>query len=731
MNDRYAPQLRGDAGAYARYLAGMDASMQQKVALTAAHLLCQGKVADMGMGSGTGSHSLAALYPSLQVVGVDVSPEMVSLARQRYDLPNLTFVQGDIATEVFEPGTLDGILDSSVLHHVTSFSGYDRSAAVRALAVQVRALRDHGVLVVRDFLDPGPGEVLLDLPTDDGDDGDDPRTCSSAALLRRFAREFRSLHAQPGFELRTIEADAGDLPPGWARFVLPHTLAVEFVLRKDYRNDWDTEVMEEYTYATQSELEQAYADLGLRVLASTPIRNPWIVRNRFEGKFVLRDRQGNQLETPATNYVIVGEKVPPGAGVRFMSEPSSTSPAFLRLTHYRNRQTGAVMDLVARPHLSIDAIPWFELEGDLFVLARMSYPRPILSVGPSGLDGSRPPHYVTEPLTVIQDDQPVAQTIEDALHERAGIEPETIRSFTPGSHYYPSPGGLREEVRSMFVRIDPVFVQRDVPDRSGFSTSGRIGAIEARQLLRAAAVGGLPDARLELNVYDLLRAHGRSPGPWIGESIELPVCGPVEATSVQAVLQRAPRRTFERVEPTSSRGFLQLSRRRFQERDCGGTVLAERELELVEPRPLSAVTLAVAVLRRDASGVYLGVDDDDLPAAQSIGGNSNLLVTPAWRLPIDASTMRRAGQFVTERLAAEYGLRTLRMWTLGGRYHPSAGATPEVVHPHAVAVEPTGSATRSLLWVRLPDILEHEAALADGHLRIVAHRVAHALAQSG
>ena len=56
-------QLRGDREAYDRYLAGMDASMRQKVALTAAHLLCTGRVADMGMGSGSGSHALAALYP--------------------------------------------------------------------------------------------------------------------------------------------------------------------------------------------------------------------------------------------------------------------------------------------------------------------------------------------------------------------------------------------------------------------------------------------------------------------------------------------------------------------------------------------------------------------------------------------------------------------------------------------------------------------------------------------
>src|SRR3970040_1982621 len=69
-----AARHRGDRGAYERYLRGMDASMRQKVALTAAHLLGVGRVADLGMGSGTGTQALAALYPRLDVVGVDLDP---------------------------------------------------------------------------------------------------------------------------------------------------------------------------------------------------------------------------------------------------------------------------------------------------------------------------------------------------------------------------------------------------------------------------------------------------------------------------------------------------------------------------------------------------------------------------------------------------------------------------------------------------------------------------------
>src|SRR5437868_6241776 len=107
----------------------MDSSMKQKVALTAAHLLAQGTIADMGMGSGTGSYALAALYPSLSVIGVDINPTMVELAREHHRLPNLSFVCADIAGDCFPPESLDGIFDSSVLHHVTTFNGYDRGAA--------------------------------------------------------------------------------------------------------------------------------------------------------------------------------------------------------------------------------------------------------------------------------------------------------------------------------------------------------------------------------------------------------------------------------------------------------------------------------------------------------------------------------------------------------------------------------------------------------------------------
>ncbi|MGK2856803.1 MAG: class I SAM-dependent methyltransferase [Thermoanaerobaculia bacterium] len=734
----YSPQRRGDAAAYDRYLRGMDASMKQKIALTAAHLLSTGRVADMGMGSGTGSEALAALYPSLDVVGVDINPTMVELASKKYALPNLSFVTGDIAARCFDDASLDGIFDSSVLHHVTTFNGYDHEAAARALEVQACQLRDHGVLIVRDFVDPGEGDVLLDLRDDDGDDSDDPSRCSSAALLRRFAREFRQLAAPPltpGFSFEEVSG-APDCPvrPGFRRFALTLKLAAEFILRKDYRADWSTEVMEEYTYFTQYEFEAICARLGLRLLASAPIRNPWIVRNRFEGKVELRDTEGHPIEFPPTNYLVVGEKVPVGEGVRFEEAGTHEPLGFLSMEQFVNTRTGRVMDLVCRPHPTIDIIPWFRVDDDVQVLARRSYPRPILQCdarGSARIDGARPIDYVTEPLTLLQGAEPLGESVEQALARFAAIDAATIRGMRAGSVYYPSPGGIREEVRSVFVEIAPLVVHRPHASLSGFSTSGVVRSIDAQQLLRAAQVGGLPDARLEMNVHELLLRLGIPHGDWIGEAISLPDANPPAAIALDALRRRDARRLFSRAPASSSSGFLSIECVRFREVGASGETLVERALEFVVPRTLSANSAAVALLRRSGDDVFIALDDDDLPAAQSFNGNSELLVAPAWRLPFTVASPRAMHSWVLERLEADYALRGTTVWELGGRYHPTPGLTPEAVYPLAIAVEELRAPPPNLHWVKLRELVAAEADLLDGHLRVVAFRAAHALGLLG
>jgi hypothetical protein len=158
-------------------------------------------------------------------------------------------------------------------------------------------------------------------------------------------------------------------------------------------------------------------------------------------------------------------------------------------------------------------------------------------------------------------------------------------------------------------------------------------------------------------------------------------------------------------------------------------VLATQVLESVTPLPFGTNTVAVALLLRRGDDVLIGIDEDDLPAAQAFSGNSNLLVAPAWRLPREIRNLDEASAWIAARLDAEYGLAIGDTWDLGGCYRPSPGLTPETVFPLAVEVRSVrgDAGARALAWASLRALVRERVNPPDGHLRVVVLRAAHAL----
>ncbi len=832
----YAGQARGGTEAYAAYYAGMDKSMQQKVALTTAYFPVRGTLADMGCGSGAGSYDLACLHEGLHVVGVDVAPESVAYAKAHYRRPNLEYRLGDIAEPIFDSESLDGVLNSSVFHHLTSFNDFSLQPVRRALDEQTRALRPGGVLIIRDFVVPrGPAEVLIDLPMRDGapaekSSASDVVGLSTAALFERFAAEWRSSQnpTEP-VPYRRL----GSVRPGWQRYRTSLRAASEFVLRKDYRSDWAAECKEEYTYFSQAEFERELAQRDLRIAVSIELRNPWIVENRFRGRFFLHDLDERPLPYPPTNYLVVGEKVRRGQGVGFSlqveaqerSEPAhngvlaaSSAPRFLRLSRSQHRETGRCMELIERPHPVVDLLPFFRQQGRLFVLGRQGYPRPLVhaarrsGVARSGLetvqqgapdwpwsspslDGASVAGYLTEPLTamvpssIVLGDEgsgdecevsaDVRQRLHALWHERVGLPERWIAKVRPGLRYFTSPGGLNERVSSLFVELR--FSQSDLgcdglpllpehaPNATKFAGAGCVRPLLATQLLRAAQVGGLLDARLELNAYELfsclLRSGfstenafmsgtaepdlARTLGPWIGAEISLRIqakspalqqalLGPSvqRPDDIDAVLQPAPQAVFAPVAAqTAGRDdppapFLRIERLCIAEHAADGQMVASDVLECALPNPSSSNTVSVFPVLRvgDAAGqVFVGIELRDLPAVQAFTGQSRFATNPAWRLPRSIVDLTQAEAWLGLQLRQQFGLRTLRSWPLGGKYYPAVGATPEQVYPLVAEVDAESVATSSLSFVPLIELWRRRQSIEDGHLRIGLWRLCHAL----
>lgn len=729
MTDKYGKQDRGSESAYAEYFRGMDKSMAQKVAFVTAYLPARGTVADMGSGSGKGSYDLARLFPDLRIIGVDVNPVAVGHAQKNYILPNLEFRVGDIALDIFPEETLDGIVNSSVLHHVTSFNDFQIQKIYRLFDHQVRALKDGGVLTVRDFVAPSAiKDILLELPRNDGKEAGELATLSTASLFEEFCRTFHVAAYRNGhIPFIRVKEDEKHVT-----YRVSLRYATEFLLRKDYREDWAVELAEEYLYFTQEQFEEEFRRRNMRILLSRPVTNDWIVEHRWKEKVRLMEIDGAPLDFPPTNYIIVGEKKSRGDGV-IIRETESTAvdvPQFLRMEHFRHAVSGDIWDLVSRPHETIDVIPWFSENGEIYVIGRSRYPRPIVNTTwkDAPIERVNVSGYLNEPVTAIW---LPGKTREDFVREvllaRAGILSEHIRAIDSNAlSYYPSPGGTNEVVHSCMVEIAPQY-EFSTPGVLQEHSPEEIEAFHAQQLLRTATVGGMLDARLELNTYHLLLSLGVPFDPWIGGAC--PVAsypsGVMRIAGVHDALAE-PRISFSEVSESIPSRYLSIRRGHFEEYRADDSLRSSWDLEYVLPETRSTNTVIAVALAECNGTLFIALEERELPMAQRQLGNAKYFDMPSWRLPRDVNTLFAADEFLKKRFLEEFDVRMTLAKFIGGSYYPSPGTSPEAVVIAAVSVEAYRQNPK-LLWVALPELLAGRHTLRDGHLLITIFRVAHCL----
>lgn len=737
-----APEPLSAAAAHAHtdtpeYAKVMDRSEPIKRAFAGVMNL-SGLVADFGCGSGSSAAALAVSNPRAHVVGVDFDPAMVELARKAYGhIPNVEFRLGDATQRIFEAGSLNGAFSSSTGHHLTSFGDPKFAVShVEAFFAQVaRALAPGAFFIMRDFVVPENAErpVNLDVRTDDfaADDG-----LSTAELFLRFAWDFRS-SVNPLHSVRYAAQPSGR--SGFSRFRATLRTAAEFLLRKDYRKNYRAEVMEEYTYMTQVQMEQAFRALGMQVVASSQIWNPWIVANRWQGQAFLSDPNGNPIEFPPTNVVVIPRKLREGEGseLELVSAEERSTPSFVRVQRMKDRSTGAVVDLSSRPNETYDLLPYYREGNHLHVLVKDGFPRPITKVDDlRAFDGTHSAGYVMEPLAFIHDgERSPMDAIRGELSRRAALPAEHIQETIVGSRMLANPELTDEQIRPVFLRVTPPAEGTLFPTEnySGLSSSGTVRPIEARQALLTAQVGGVMSARLELGIYRILRREGLAPEAWIGDAIKLTDGALPEgfrparfdALYSEARLSRA----FDGVAESAAPSSLRVFEGRFAEKDQQGRVMHEVTRDYVTAAHGQSVLVSVLPVARRDGRTYVGLTMEDSAAQQLRERHSSGLVTqPKVRLPSTVTRVHDAPAHAAREFTARYGAAAGHHWWLGSRYFASPGITPERVYPLAVEVDPatTGPAIR---WVPLSEALAHEGQVRDQALLTSLYRLAHALGE--
>ena len=323
-------------------LKDVDPHTIRKAWFTLAHLLLDegARVVDMGCGDGTMTYAMAVLEPKVKFTGLDKSRRNINKAREQYELHNLDFKTGDASSEIFEPNSLDAIINSYVLHEVYSGSRYNERIVSDTLGKQFKMLKRDGIMFIRDYARPPPEEfVLMEMP-DKESAGRDLAGLSEADLLVWYSE-----HARPRQDAGCGGFFLEELPerfPGTRLFRLPYKWAYEFIMRKDDRAHWEKELPMEYTFFTEREFRKELRALGARAQYSAPYWDEDIIAKKFEGHFNLYTDTGVPLGHPPTSHIVVARKMAERKSLHIHERrPSTTDDSKLQISALPQRKNRA------------------------------------------------------------------------------------------------------------------------------------------------------------------------------------------------------------------------------------------------------------------------------------------------------------------------------------------------------------------------------------------------------
>jgi SAM-dependent methyltransferase len=286
-----------------------------------------GRIVDEGCADGALLAEISRDFPDSDLFGIDLSAEFASrfLERQRageFGGAYVHFFHRNLFDRIFEPESIDTTLCNSTLHEIWSYGDGEKSVC-SYLAEKLRQLRPGGRLLIRDVVGPDDArrEVRLWCSDQDGQNLSPAEISQhqdrSAAWLRQlstrsrfflFAKDF--LGGQSGFSFKE------ELQRNRPTFQLTLRFAAEFLSKKDYIDNWSSEMNEEFCFWNFSKWKQVLTEIGFQIYenpnppaeTSRVYTNPWIVNHRYAGHAEIADLDGQVLPWPPTNMILVAEK---------------------------------------------------------------------------------------------------------------------------------------------------------------------------------------------------------------------------------------------------------------------------------------------------------------------------------------------------------------------------------------------------------------------------------------
>lgn len=315
---------------YNTYVRAFDEGAERKYAAIREHVQ-PGRIVDIGCCTGSliRQMTLDDRLRESDFYGVEVArPLYVECLHRKeqgaFDNDNVFFYQRDFAAgPIFAEHSVNTFTTISLTHEIESYLG--RAALEKFFGLLRRQLALGGRWINLDVVGPEDGQrpVLLWLNRTDGRNDDFEREFAHAereelrayleglSTYGRFLRFARDYRREEGYRLAFEPAGRH----GGGRVRLKLADACEFLSKKEYLDNWQSEMHETFCFWSFDDWRRAVEAAGLRVHpASQAFANPWIVANRYEGKVQLLDAaaaggEPRPMAFPATNMLLVAERV--------------------------------------------------------------------------------------------------------------------------------------------------------------------------------------------------------------------------------------------------------------------------------------------------------------------------------------------------------------------------------------------------------------------------------------
>lgn len=691
---------RSFKGEAAELLKDIPVHVIKKAWFTLAHTLLDpdAQVIDAGCADGAMTYAMAVLNPTAQITGVDIDAETIKQAQKKYARPNLTFRVGNIFQDLAPANSADVIVNSFILHEIYSASHSNERLITTTLDAQYRALKENGVIIIRDHLMPTPGEYLLLEFKDEVSKGDDLMSMTEADLLIWYSEMARAGHHDEGSGFFIEE-----LPPNYPKtrlFRVPAKWAHEFVLRKHDRKRLQEELAKEYAFYTEQDFRKDLRALGARVTYTAPHWDEGAIKSRYNGHMRLYKEDGSPLGPPPNSSVIVAEKIARKTSQILQERRATRARAgSLYLRTVRDDRTGKVSDIVSRDLEIAEVIPYrVTPEGQLKVYLHEDLPRGLTNAVPragKNLDGRRWSGHMTEALALPAHDMRSAReensdtAVQHIAMNKIGLKASLDARLQSGPGFYPDPYRIDEKIETYYFRVETYHGEFEpketLYDLRGFSTRGRMRELDAQAVLNALSVGYLPSSRLEVQLLALFEMCNIKSQVWSEMPLQISEAPIEEVVNIKAMSGKfaTPDNRFKDIK--GSAGDIRLVQSVFVDegRDEGGGVtgLAARDMEFIVPEDNTLNTAVVLPLTKDLSGeIMASIVTEYLPVPQRYSGTGMTMTLPSFALPKEIQDVESARLYIAEKFKVDQKF----VARMGESYFTHIGITPHRIYPFVV-----------------------------------------------